>query len=277
MRKVQIVKRKVKITSIGLTALMLLSACGRGDISPTSPNGWEQLVYFFARAIRWLSFGGLTGLGIILFTIIIRALLMPLYNMQMKSGQQMQDLQPELKALQAKYPGKDTDSRMKLAEESQALYKKYGVNPYASMWPLLVQMPVMIALYQALIRVPFLRTGTFLWVELSQADPYYVLPVLAAVFTFLSSWLTNKAAKEKNFVMTAMTYVMPVFIFFVGFRLASGVVLYWTVSNAFQVFQILLLNNPFKIIAERVRVENEEKERQAKIRRAKKKAKKRRK
>lgn len=270
-------KRKVKITSIGLTALMLLSACGRGDISPTSPNGWEQLVYFFARAIRWLSFGGLTGLGIILFTIIIRALLMPLYNMQMKSGQQMQDLQPELKALQAKYPGKDTDSRMKLAEESQALYKKYGVNPYASMWPLLVQMPVMIALYQALIRVPFLRTGTFLWVELSQADPYYVLPVLAAVFTFLSSWLTNKAAKEKNFVMTAMTYVMPVFIFFVGFRLASGVVLYWTVSNAFQVFQILLLNNPFKIIAERVRVENEEKERQAKIRRAKKKAKKRRK
>lgn len=77
--------------------------------------------------------------------------------------------------------------------------------------------------------------------------------------------------------MTMMTYVMPIMIFFFGFRLASGVVLYWAVSNAFQVFQILLLNNPFKIIAKRKAEEEAEKERAAKIRRAKKKAQKRRK
>ena len=270
-------KRKIKLSGVAGAALLLLSACSRSEVSASSGNGWDQLVYFFAKAIEWLSFGGSVGLGIVLFTIVIRALLMPLYNMQIKSGQKMQDLQPELKALQAQYPGKDSGSRMKLAEESQALYKKYGVNPYASFIPLAIQMPVMIALYQALTRVAFLRTGRFLWVELSQPDPYFILAVLAAVFTFLSSWLTNKAAKEKNFAMTIMTYLLPALIFFMGFRLASGVVLYWTVSNAFQVVQILLLNNPFKIIAERQRVEREAKERQARIRRAKKKAKKQRK
>ncbi len=184
----------------------------------------------------------------------------------------MQDIQPELKKLQMKYPGKDTESRMALAEESQALYKAHGVNPYASMLPLLIQMPVMIALFQALTRVPFLKTGTFMWVSLAQHDPYFILPVLAAVLTFLSTWLTNLAAREKNVVMTIMTYMMPIMIFLMGFKLASGVVLYWVVSNAFQVFQLLLLNNPFKIIEERRRQEQEEKERRLRERRARKKA-----
>ena len=74
-----------------------------------------------------------------------------------------------------------------------------------------------------------------------------------------------------------MTYVMPLIILVTGFSFASGVVLYWAVSNAFQVFQIMLLNNPFKIIEERQRLVTEEKEREAKIRRAKKKAQKKRK
>ena len=80
-----------------------------------------------------------------------------------------------MRALQAKYPGKDTDSRMALAQESQALYKKYGVNPYSSLLPLLIQLPVMYALFQALSRVAFLKTGSFLWLELSQPDPYFIL------------------------------------------------------------------------------------------------------
>ena len=87
---------------------------------------------------------------------------------------------------------------MRMAEESQELYKKYGVNPYASLFPLLIQMPVLWALYQALTRVEFLKTGSFLWMDIGDKDPYFILPVLAAIFTFLSSWLTNKAAKERN-------------------------------------------------------------------------------
>ncbi|MBT1048748.1 YidC/Oxa1 family membrane protein insertase [Streptococcus macedonicus] len=270
-------KRKIKLLGLSSLTLILLAACGRSEVTASSTNGWDQIVYFFAEAIQWLSINGQIGVGIVLFTIIIRAIMMPLYNMQIKSGQKMQDLQPELKKLQEKYPGRDTDSRMNLTEESQALYKEYGVNPYATMLPLVVQLPILMALYQALTRVAFLKTGTFLWIELSKPDPYFILPVLAALFTFLSSWLTNKAAREKNIAMTVMTYVMPIMIFFMSFRLASGVVLYWSVSYAFQVFQILLLNNPFKIIVKRLEEEQAEKERAAKIRRAKKKAQKRRK
>ncbi|EHI69175.1 60Kd inner membrane protein [Streptococcus ictaluri 707-05] len=268
-------KKKFKLISL-LPVLLLLAACGRGEVTAHSSNGWDQLVYFFAKAIKWLAFDGSIGVGIILFTLIIRLVLMPLFNMQIKSSQKMQDIQPELKALQKQYAGKDTESRMKLAEESQALYKKYGVNPYASLLPLVIQMPVMLALFQALTRVSFLKTGTFLWAELAQHDHLYILPVLAALFTFASTWLTNMAAKEKNIMMTVMIYVMPLMIFFMGLNLASGVVLYWTVSNAFQVVQLLLLNNPFKIVAERKRLADEERERRVRERRARKKALKRR-
>ena len=117
--------------------------------------------------------------------------------------------------------------------------------------PLFIQMPVLMALFQALSRVEFLKVGHFLWLDMSATDPTFILPVLAAVFTFFSTWLSNKAMPEKNGGMTAMMYAMPVMIFFFAMYSASGVALYWVVSNAYQVGQTYLLNNPFKIIAAR--------------------------
>lgn len=175
--------------------------------------------------------------------------------------------------MQGEYPG--SENREALANAQQELYKEHGVNPYASFVPLLIQFPILMALYGALTRVPELREGTFLWVDLGQKDPYFILPILAAAFTFLSTWLTNKAAKERSSMLLVMNILLPVFIFWFGTQISSGVALYWAVSNAFQVVQILVFNNPFKIIAERNRLEAEEKERKAKIRRAKKKAHKR--
>lgn len=255
----------------------MLSACGRGDVSSHSKGVWDQIVYAFAKAIEWLSFGGSVAIGIILFTIILRAALMPLFSKQMKSSQKMQELQPKLRELQRQYSGRDSESRLKLAEAQQALYKENGVSLYASFIPLLIQLPILWALYQALTRVAFLREGTFLWLDLAKPDPYFILPLLAALFTFLSTWLTNKAAPEKNPMMSVMTYGFPIMIFIFGVNFASGVALYWTVSNAFQVFQIMLLNNPFKIIEAREAAAREEKERKARIRRAQKKAHKKRK
>ena len=69
------------------------------------------------------------------------------------------------------------------------------------------------ALFQALSRVEFLKVGHFLWLDLGAIDPTYILPVLAALFTFFSSWLTNKAMPERNGSATTMMYVMPVMIF----------------------------------------------------------------
>lgn len=263
-------KKKIRLYGMFASALLLLTACGTSEVSRQTPGVWEKIVYFFAEMIRFLGFGGSIGLGIILFTIVIRIVLMPLYHIQLKSSQKMQELQPELRELQRQYPG--AANREKLAEESQKLYKKYDVNPYSSMIPIVIQLPILMALYQALSRVDFLKEGHFLWVNLAGHDPYFILPILAALFTFLSTWLTNKSAKEPNMMLTIMTYGMPIFILVVAINLASGVALYWTISNAFQVAQILLLNNPFKIIAERQRLEAEEKQRQIKIRKAKKKA-----
>lgn len=78
-------------------ALLLLTACGTTAVTSSSTNLWDQIVYGFTWVIRFLSFGGLTGVGIILFTIVIRAALLPLMNIQIKSSQRMQEIQPEIK------------------------------------------------------------------------------------------------------------------------------------------------------------------------------------
>ncbi|MDN6030563.1 MAG: membrane protein insertase YidC [Lactococcus plantarum] len=270
-------KRKVKLSAISALGLLILAGCGRSDITGQTSGIWEKFVYGFAEIIHFLSFGGLVGVGIILFTLIIRTVLLPLMHIQMKSTRKMQDVQPELKKLQAQYPGKDKESKRIIAEKTQEIYAQNNVNPYMGCLPLLVQMPILWALYQAITRVHFLRDGHFLWFSIAGHDPYFILPVLAALFTFASSWLTMKAAPEKNAMTTSMTYLMPIMIFVMGLTVASGVALYWTVSNAYQVFQTLLLNNPFKIQEERqakVKAEKDkEKRKQKALMNAKKKKK----
>ena len=271
-------KKKVQLTGLALGALVLLSACGTSAVSEHTSGIWERIVYFFALAIRFLSFNASMGIGIILFTVVIRLVLIPLYQYQMKSSLKQQDIQPQLRAVQEKYRGMtDTESRLKMTEETRAIQRENGVSMWSSLLPVFIQLPILWALYQALTRVDFVREGNFLWLDLSKPDPYFILPILAALFTFLSSWLTNKAARERMGAMVVMTYVMPIVILLIGLNMASGVALYWTVSNAFQVGQILLLNNPFKIIAEREAKEAQEKEREAKRKRAMRKGKKKRK
>lgn len=268
--------KKIRFSGLLLASVILLSACSRSTqtmapITAESTGFWAKLVYLFAQAIDGLSFGNV-GVGIILFTILVRTVLLPLYNMQIKSSRKMQDLQPKLRELQKQYSGKDTDTRLALTEATSALYKAEGVSPYTSMWPILIQFPVMIALYQALLRVDFLKEGSFLWFKLAEPDHLFILPILAAGFTFLSTWLTNKGVKEKNVALTIMSVVAPIMILMVSLTIASGVSLYWTISNAYQVVQTLLFNNPFKLIAEREQLAQAEKEKEARIRRAKKKA-----
>ena len=70
--------------------------------------------------------------------------------------------------------------------------------------------------------MPELREGTFLWVDLGQKDPYFILPILAAAFTFLSTWLTNKAAKDRSAMLLVMNIMLPIFIFWFGTQISSG-------------------------------------------------------
>lgn len=273
-------KRKRLLLMMALVSLVvLLSACGTSEVSAQSTGLWERyVVYYFAEAIKWLSVGGSRGIGIILFTLIIRIILLPLMNFQTKSMRKTQELQPKLKELQKQYSSKDTATQQKLREEQQRLYAENGVNPYAGCLPLIVQMPILMAIWQAISRVPELREGSFMWLDvLGNPDPYFILPILAAVFTFGSTYLSSMSQVESNPSMKIMTYMMPIMILAMGINLPSALSLYWVVSNAFQVGQTLLINNPYKIIREREEVVRQEKERERALRKAQNPKKKRKK
>ncbi|WP_207694368.1 membrane protein insertase YidC [Enterococcus sp. DIV0212c] len=252
-----------------VTLVFVLSACGTAPINESSTGIWDRyIVYYFAEAIKFLSISANTGIGIILFTLVIRIILLPLMHFQTKSMRKTQELQPKLKALQKQYSSKDPETQRLFREEQQKLYAENNVNPYAGCLPLLIQMPIMMALYQSISRVPELKQGSFMWLNLGQPDPYLILPILAAAFTFASSYLTSMSQIESNASLKIMNFVMPVMIFVMGMSLASGLSLYWVVSNAFQVGQTLLINNPFKIRKERAEAERQVKERERALKKA---------
>ncbi|WP_278558306.1 YidC/Oxa1 family membrane protein insertase [Limosilactobacillus vaginalis] len=267
------VKRVLSLAAIGSLTLFL-AACSNKPVTSHSTGLWDHyIVYNFSRFIIWLSNNcGGYGMGIIIFTIIIRVLLLPLMFYQTKSMLKTQELAPKLKAIQKKYSSRDRESMVKMQEETSKLYKEAGVNPWASMLPMIIQLPIMWALYQAIWRTPELRHGTFLWLQLGHTDPYYILPILAALFTFLSSWLSMASMPERNAMTSAMTWFMPIMVFFMALGFSSAITLYWVVSNAFQVVQTLLLQNPFKIRREREVKEKQEKAKKRKLEKAKRRA-----
>ncbi|WP_025729130.1 YidC/Oxa1 family membrane protein insertase [Atopobacter phocae] len=254
-----------------LPLLLLVSACAREDITESSTGFWQRgVVYTFIQIIEWLSniFGGNYGIGIIVFTIIISIILMPVMHIQYKSMRRIGDLQPEVEKIKAKYPLNDRESQLKIQEETQQLYKDNGINQLMGCLPIFAQMPVLMALYQAVYYSPVLRNGHFLWLNLGKPDPYFLLPILAGIFTFLTSWLSMKSQAQQNSMSKSMTFIMPVFIAFMAIPLPSAVSLYWVTRNIFSVLQTLLLNNPYKINAEREEKLRLERKRQREIEKA---------
>lgn len=275
-------KRKRLLLSLGLVMVVLvLSACGNTEpITSESTGFWDgYVVYNFSRFIIFLSemFNNNYGIGIIIFTVIVRVFLIPLNYFQTKSTRKMQKVQPEIKALQEKYASKDTQTRELLQAEISRVYSENEVNPYAGCLPALVQMPVMIALYQAISRTEILSDSTFLWMNLGERDPYFILPILAAILTYYTSKLTMMGQPDGGGQAKAMLYTMPAMILFMGISLPSALSLYWVVSNAFSVGQTLLMNNPYKIIAEREEEERIKREREKALEKARNPKKKRRK
>ena len=272
-------KRNVAILGTLSLALLLGGCASNAPITSHSTGFWDHyIIWNFVRAIQWLSniFGHNYGWGIVVFTIIIRIIILPLMFYQMKSMRKTQEIQPKLMALQKKYPGKDPESIQKLNEEQQKLYAEAGINPMAGCLPLLVQMPILLALYQAIWRSPILKNGDFLWMHLGDKDPYYIMPILAALFTFLTSKLSimsqPKVEGASNIMNNMTLYFMPIMTGFIAINLPSALSLYWVVTNAFSVAQTLLLQNPFKIQKERAEKETAEKARKRRIEKAKRKA-----
>lgn len=256
---------------------IFLAGCGAtSNVDANSSGVWDgYIIYPLSQFIIWLSnlLGGSYGLGIILFTIIILVALTPLTKMQMDSQFQMAEIQPEIEELKKQFPNRDRASMEALQQAQQDLMKERGVNQFAGCLPLLIQLPVMFALYQVIARTEVLRDGHFLWLALGKADPYFILPILAAVLTWYSSYLTVKANPIQNGASKAMTYVAPAMILLVSFNFPAAVTLYWVVSNAVRVVQTFIFYNPYKIIAQREAKRQEEKARQRRLRKALKKVK----
>ena len=173
------------------------------------------------------------GLAIVLMTIIIKLIMYPLTQKQIQSTKAMMEIQPKMKALQEKYK----DDKQRLNMELANLYKSEGVNPLAGCLPLLIQMPILMGMYYALYNFtyPTPESAAFLWLpNMSDPDPYYILPVLSALTTFLQQ---KQTTTDMNQQMKIMMTVMPLFIGWISLNFPSGLVLYWVTMNIVQITQ----------------------------------------
>ena len=177
-------------------------------------------------------FLGNWGLAIIGLTLIVKLVFYKLSKASYVSMAKMKKLQPKLAELKERY-GED---RQRFSQEMMKLYKTEKVNPLGGCLPLLIQMPVFIALYWVLMESVELRHSPFyLWIEdLSRMDPYFVLPVLYGI----SQWITMKFSPQPPDPMQAKIMQMLPFIFtFMFLWFPSGLVLYWLTNNVLQIIQ----------------------------------------
>jgi len=196
------------------------------------------------------------GIAIIIFTLIVRGALFPLYASQIKGQLKMAEIQPKMQAIQKKYAG----DREALGREMQKLYKEEQYNPMMGCLPLLIQMPILMGLFY-MLRNPGLYVDSasiiiashesFWWIQdLSQPDQW-ALPVITGVTTFLSMSMTGMMtgnpggggdmAATMGPMMKMMRVFMPVFIVVMARQMPSGLAIYWMIGNLFTVGQTWLL------------------------------------
>ncbi|BBM41753.1 hypothetical protein JCM16776_2005 [Leptotrichia shahii] len=183
------------------------------------------------------------GIAIIIVTILMRIVIFPLTLKQEKSMKKMRDLQPEIEKIKEKYKDSPQEYQQKTAE----LYRESGVNPLGGCLPLLIQMPVFVALYWAFSGNAIPADAKFLWFTLKQPDRLFMignfafnlLPILNVGVTYIQQKImTNTTSgQESNQQMKTMLYMMPLMMLFIFYRMPSGVTLYYLVSGALSLVQ----------------------------------------
>jgi YidC/Oxa1 family membrane protein insertase len=233
---------------------------------------WDTLILNpLVNILIWLY--GLMGnniiLAILVLTVLINLLVLPLTMQQQKSMTATQELAPLVEELKKKYK----DQPEKLQQEQMALYREKGINPLGGCLPTLIQFPILIGLYQAITQslaaspiqllnlskhiynpVPTFLTwlpnapaliplnSRFLWLDLAAPDPYYILPVLVVITTFLTNKMMTPASSDPNQAAMgrSMQLTMPLFIGYISLTFPAGLSIYWVVSNLVRFGQSLL-------------------------------------
>lgn len=203
-----------------------------------------KIMDWLAGGLGWLLDGivqitGSYGISIILSTIVVRLLLYPLTLSQNKNMVAMREIQPELNELQKKYKDNPEEYQKKTME----LYQKNKINPLGGCLPMLIQLPILWAFFRVLRELPYGEASKFLgvWV-LSEPDKLFILPILAALTTYLQSKMTVTDQSQKS-----MLIVMPIMIGVFSVSFPSGLVLYWITSNVFSIVQQAWLNKMYPI------------------------------
>ncbi|HHS96483.1 MAG TPA: YidC/Oxa1 family membrane protein insertase [Chloroflexi bacterium] len=210
---------------------------------------------------QWL--GHQTILAIAALTLVVRLAILPLTLKQQQAAQRMQELQPKLQELQKKY----AKNKEKLAQEQMKLYQEAGINPMGGCLPLLIQFPLLYGLWQSIVRtlavnplellrlsrniytfIPGLAglvplQSRFLWLDLGQPDRYLVLPALVVVTSWLSQKvLTPPSTDERTAAMNQqMQIMMPLLFGFISISYASGLSIYFILSNLVTLVQYIFI------------------------------------
>jgi YidC/Oxa1 family membrane protein insertase len=216
---------------------------------------------FIAQPLSYLltglyDFANNYGIAIILFTLIVRGCLLPLYATQIKSQIKMSAVQPKLQEIQKKY----AHDREELSRRQMELYRSSNVNPASGCLPMLIQFPILLGLY-TLLRNPlnFIPDDAvtmilaihdkFLWIgDLSQPDPW-ILPIITGVAQYLSFTVTqmntpetgNMNMGQMQGMMKMMKYFFPVMLVWMGHTFPAGLTLYWFIGNLFTIVQYQIL------------------------------------
>jgi YidC/Oxa1 family membrane protein insertase len=243
------VKRRIWLAVALVTLLALISGCSQINepITPESKGFWnEYIVYPLSWLIKYVAniFGGNYGLSIIVVTILIRLLILPLMIQQTRNAKAMQALQPELQKLREKYSSKDMQTQQKLQQETMLLFQKHGVNQLAGCFPLLIQTPILIGFYHAIRRTEEIANHNFLWFDLGAKDPYFILPIVAGVATFIQQKMMMAGTEQQNPQMAMMLWMMPVMIIIAGINFPAALSLYWVVGNIFSIVQTYFIKGP---------------------------------
>lgn len=268
-------KRTVGLLIALLVVMLLLTGCGAPTV--TDPNAppqglWQTLVvYPMSDVLVWIN-DALASIGIpysfgfaiIIFTVLVKVITLPLTRKQMQSMKATQELQPKLQELQKKH-GKDREA---LSKAQMELYKEAGVNPLGGCLPLLIQMPILFGLYQALYHLastgqlvdqPFFwipdlsfptATAGLSWIpEYFQSGQiwlliaYLILPVVLVVTQMMMQKMSqpprtsNQQQDSQQAMMGQMMLFMPIMFGFFSLQVPSGLSLYWVVSNVLAMIQ----------------------------------------
>ncbi|HEX4423397.1 MAG TPA: membrane protein insertase YidC [Kofleriaceae bacterium] len=219
------------------------------DASAGFPTGFSTVIdlgwfAFVGRPLLWLlqqfhSFIGNWGVAIILLTVVVKLLTLYWTTKSMRSMKAMAALAPQMKALQAKY----ADDKQRQQAETMALYKQHGVNPVAGCLPMLLQMPIWLALYKMLGNAGELYQQPFIpgWItDLTVSDPYYVLPILLVVTMFVQARL--QPASVDSTQQKFMQYGMPLMFGAFSFVIPAGLTIYMFTNTVLSAVHSIYMN-----------------------------------